>query len=607
VTGERTLVVENNDRLGGFVFDNADKLRLALRTPPSGATEILLLDGEKPKEIYSCGVFEVCSPVGFTKDNKQIYLMTNKGATDLTGLEKLDIATGRVTKVESDPLGKVDMDNAIFSDLTHELVATAYNDEKQRVYWKDKKMKADNDLVKKRLGDRELDFTSSTADESKWIVLSSSDVDPGTTWLYDRKTKKLSTLYQFREKLPRKALAEMKPIKYPSSDGLMIPAYLTLPKGVEAKGLPLIVFPHGGPWARDGWGYNTYAQFLANRGYAVLSPNFRGSTGYGKKFLDAGNLEWGRKMQDDLTWGVKYLVGRGIADPKRVGIMGGSYGGYATLAGVTYTPDLYAAAVAIVAPSNLSTLLESIPPYWESARVVFYKRMGDPTTAEGKELLKERSPLTYVDKIKTPLMIVQGANDPRVNKRESDQIVIALRDRGFPIEYILAPDEGHGFARPVNNMAMLAAAERFLAQRLGGRFQESATPETTKRLKEITVDPKTVVITYKTATDMNAVPSVNISGKWDMRADTGSQIVEVALDLTQTGSAVNGTMASPFGGGTISDGKVSGKNFAGVAAVEVNGQSLLLKIEGVVDGNNMTGTMSGPGIPMIEFSAVKQK
>ena len=251
-----------------------------------------------------------------------------------------------------------------------------------------------------------------------------------------------------------------------------------------------MVFPHGGPWGRDYWGYNSFAQFLANRGYAVLLPNFRASTGYGKKFLDAGNRQWGDKMQDDITWGVKYLIAQGIADPKRVGIMGGSYGGYATLAGLTFTPYLYAAAVSIVGPSNLITLLNSIPPYWESIRKVFYLRMGDPTTEEGKAQLTRQSPLTYTDKIKTPLLVAQGANDPRVNKAESEQIVNALRKRNFPVEYILAPDEGHGFARPVNNMAMLAAAEKFLATYLGGRYQESMTPEVEKRLSEIKVDVK---------------------------------------------------------------------------------------------------------------------
>ena len=238
-------------------------------------------------------------------------------------------------------------------------------------------------------------------------------------------------------------------------------------------------------------------QFLANRGYAVLQPNFRGSTGYGKKFLNAGNNEWGDKMQDDITWGVKHLIAQGIADPKRVGIMGGSYGGYATLAGVAFTPDLYAAAVSIVGPSNLITLLESIPPYWEAGRKIFHKRMGDPTTPEGKKQLERQSPLNSAAKIKTPLLVVQGANDPRVKQSESDQIVIALRDREFPVEYIVAPDEGHGFARPVNNMAMFAATEKFLAKHLNGRHQEDMTPEVATRLKEITVDPKIVTLTKK--------------------------------------------------------------------------------------------------------------
>ena len=338
---------------------------------------------------------------------------------------------------------------------------------------------------------------SSTADEQLMLIAAGSDVEPGERYLFNRKTKKLTFQYRIREALPRASLAPMKAVRYKSSDGLEIPAFLTLPKGIDAKGLPAIVLPHGGPWSRISWGYAGLAQFLANRGYAVLQPNFRGSTGYGKRFLDAGNKEWGQKMQDDVTWGAKYLINEGIADPKRVGVMGGSYGGYATLAGVAFTPDLYAAGVSIVGPSNLITLLESIPPYWEPIRKLFYERMGDPNTAEGKAQLLRQSPLTSADKIKTPLMVVQGANDPRVNKRESDQIVIALRDRGFPVEYIVAPDEGHGFARPVNNMALFASAEKFLAKYLGGRYQESMTPEVGARLKEITVDVKTVVLPKK--------------------------------------------------------------------------------------------------------------
>ncbi|HSK72975.1 MAG TPA: S9 family peptidase, partial [Pyrinomonadaceae bacterium] len=437
-TGERSLVMENKDRLQGVIFDNADKMRLAIRSPQNGDTEILLLDGEKPRVIYSCDVFESCYPVRFHKDNKRVYISTNKGDTDLTRLILLDVANGKEEVVESDPLKRVDLGGTSFSDVTNELIATVYTEDRNRIYFKDKKFEEDYNYIKKKLGDREISFNSGTTDETKYIISTYSDTDPGTVWLYDRKTKNLSTLYTIREKLPREYMAEMKPVRYKSSDGLEIPAYLTLPKGIPAKNLPVVIVPHGGPWGRDFWGYSSFAQFLANRGYAVLQPNFRASTGFGKKFLNAGNNEWGQKMQDDITWGVKYLVDQGIADPKRVGIMGGSYGGYATLAGVTYTPDLYAAAVAIVAPSNLITLLEAIPPYWEAGRVIFYKRMGDPNTPEGKAQLMRQSPLTHAAKIKTPLLVVQGANDPRVNKRESDQIVIALRERNYPVEYLVA-------------------------------------------------------------------------------------------------------------------------------------------------------------------------
>jgi dipeptidyl aminopeptidase/acylaminoacyl peptidase len=253
-----------------------------------------------------------------------------------------------------------------------------------------------------------------------------------------------------------------------------------------------VVFPHGGPWARDSSGYDTTAQFLANRGYAVLQPNFRASTGYGKKFLNAGNGELGRKMQDDITWGVKSLVASGMVDPKRVGISGGSYGGYATLAGVAFTPTVYAAAVAYVAPSNLITLLDAIPPYWEAGRKQMYTRMGDPTTTQGKALLVAESPLSQAKAIVTPLLVVQGKNDPRVNVRESDQIVAAVRDNGKPVKYIVAPDEGHGFARPINTLAYVTAMEEFFAAYLSGRNQKDVPADVAARLKDITVDPKTV-------------------------------------------------------------------------------------------------------------------
>ena len=497
-TGERQLIKQNTDRFDGYQFDNAGKLRLATRVPESGDTELLRFDADgKATKVYSCNVFETCYPVRFHKDNRRVFMITNKGDIDLIRLVLLDPETGKEETVESDPMNRVDFGTARFSEVTDELIYTTYDDDKPRTYFKDRAFESDYKVLQKQLPAREIAFGSSTKDESVWMVTAWSDTEPGETYLFDRKTKQLTKQYSVRQRLPREALAEMRVVRYKSSDGLEIPAYLTLPKGVAPKNLPTIIMPHGGPWGRDTWEYNSYAQFAANRGYAVLQPNFRASTGFGKKFLDAGNNQWGDKMQDDLTYGVKYLIAEGIADAKRVGIWGGSYGGYATLAGITFTPELYAAAVAEVAPSNLITLLETVPPYWEAFRVVFYKRMGDPNTAEGKAQLLRQSPLTHVAKIKTPLLITQGANDPRVNKRESDQIVIALRERDYPVEYIVAPDEGHGYARPVNNMAVLAAAEKFLAKHLGGRYQESMTPEVASRLKEITVDVRTVTLPAK--------------------------------------------------------------------------------------------------------------
>jgi dipeptidyl aminopeptidase/acylaminoacyl peptidase len=497
-TGEKTLVRENKDRIVGWTFDLKDQLRLATRVADNGDTEVLRLDEKGFTKVYSCNVFESCGPVQYHKDGQRVYFITNKGAdTDLTGLTLFNPATGKIEHVESDPLKRVDLSDMSFSEVTDELIETTYEDDRRRIYWKDKGFEADYKLVQSKLPGKEIGFGSATKDEQLFLLTAYSDTDPGERYLFDRRTKKLTLQYRGREKLNRDHLAPMKAVRYKSSDGMEIPAYLTLPKGVPAKNLPVVINPHGGPWARDSWGYNTFAQFLANRGYAVLQPNFRGSTGYGKKFIDAGNKQWGDKMQDDITWGVKYLIAEGIADPKRIGIMGGSYGGYATLAGVTFTPDLYAAAVDYVGPSSLLTLLENIPPYWEAGRQLFHQRMGDPTTPEGKAQLERQSPINHATKIKTPLLVIQGQNDPRVTKREADAIVIALRDRGFPVEYINAPDEGHGFAKPVNNMAMIAATEKFLAKYLGGRFQEDVKPEVAARLKEITVDVKTVTLPKK--------------------------------------------------------------------------------------------------------------
>ncbi len=492
-TGKLTLLKENKDRLTAFYFDWDENLRLATRTSDNGTQEILYATNDGFTKIYDCSILETCNPAGaFDPDNRNFYLISNKGEENFTKLYLFNPESKSINLVEGDPQKKVDFGGLFISNKNRNIILTTYTDAKTRYYFKDKSFEDAYKFIKSKFPNKEVSFSSLTRDEEKMLVNIYSDDDPGSTYFFDLKKKSLIKQYTPRPKLQSMQLAKMEPISYTSSDGLDIPAYLVLPPGKEPKNLPAIVLPHGGPWARDYWGFSGYAQFLANRGYAVLLPNFRGSTGYGKKFLNAGNGEWGQKMQDDITWGVKYLVQKGIADPAKVGIMGGSYGGYATLAGLAFTPDVYAAGVDIVGPSNLVTLLNSIPPYWEAARKVFNERMGDPSTPEGKALLEKQSPLFAAKNIKAPLLVVQGANDPRVKKAESDQIVVALRELGVGVKYINAPDEGHGFRDPVNNMAMLAYAEKFLSTHLGGRYQESMKPEVAERLEKITVDINTV-------------------------------------------------------------------------------------------------------------------
>lgn len=600
-TGEKTLVRKNTDRVSQWVFDLDGNLRMVTRSAENGDTDFLRVDADKFTKIYSCNVFETCAPLRFKPGNQRIYVQTNKDA-NLISLALLDPQTGNTEPIESDPQGKVDFSGALFSESTDELVETWYTAARTKTYYKEKAFGDDVHWIEHKFHypKYEVIVGSRTRDESTWLVTIESDTEPGQTYLFTRKTRTLVPEFKIREKLPREYLAEMKAISYPSSDGLEIPAYLTLPKGISAKNLPALMLPHGGPWGRDGWGYNGLAQFFANRGYAVLMPNFRGSTGYGKKFLDAGNLEWGKKMQDDITWGAKYLVAQGIADPKRIGIIGGSYGGYATLAGVTFTPDLYAAAVDIVGPSNLITLLDSFPPYWEQIRKMLYSRVGDPGTTEGKALLKEASPLTYADRIKTPLLVVQGANDPRVNRREAEQIVIALRDRGFPVEYLLAPDEGHGFARPVNNLAMFIAAEKFFAHHLGGRTQEGGSPDAMKRLAEITVDPKTVVLAKKV--DPNAVglptPAVDLTpGTYNFKAKISVGGQEIALTIATTIQEENGAwsavdkMQSPMG--AITDAAVLDKATLAVRKQTIEQGPVNIKLD--FTDKKVSGTMGMNG------------
>ena len=313
-------------------------------------------------------------------------------------------------------------------------------------------------------------ITSRDDTDTTWVVSFTVDNGPVPFYTYDRQSRAVTFLFSSRPSLSNYSLANMEPITFTSRDGLAIHGYLTLPVGKEKSNLPLILNVHGGPWVRDGWGYNPEAQWFANRGYACLQVNYRGSTGYGKDFLNAGNKEWGGKMHDDLVDAVYWAIEQGIADPKKVAIYGGSYGGYAALAGATFTPDLFCCAVDIVGPSNLITLIQTIPAYWTPLVKVFHLRVGNPDTEE--DFLKSRSPLFKVDQIKIPILIAQGANDPRVKQAESEQIVEAMKSKGIEYEYMLFPDEGHGFAKPENRLRFYAAAEKFLAKHLGGRFEE---------------------------------------------------------------------------------------------------------------------------------------
>ncbi|UCF21191.1 MAG: prolyl oligopeptidase family serine peptidase [Gemmatimonadota bacterium] len=495
-TGERELVLQNDENVAGWMTDLSGTVRLGVKVGPEGGTHVLRVDGGTLTEVYSCSNEETCGPIRFHKDGTRVYMTTNKGDdVDLTRLVLFDPATGEEELVEADPEGQVDFGGAAFSDATEELVATFYVGDRVRIYPKTDEVAHDLEVLRRKLPEGEISIGSSTEDERLTIVSVTRDVDPGSTYLYDRDSEEVELLYRSRPELPGEHLAFMEPIRYRARDGLEIPAYLTVPRGADRRDLPLVVLPHGGPWARDIWGYDPYTQFLANRGYAVLQPNFRGSTGYGKMFLNAGNKEWGTgAMQHDITDGVKYLIDQGIADPARIGIFGGSYGGYATLAGLAFTPEIYAAGVSYVGPSNLLTLLNSIPPYWAPLKKMFDVRLGDPNDPEDRERLEKQSPLFSADQIRSPLLVVQGANDPRVKKAESEQIVVALRDLGREVEYLLAEDEGHGFAGSENRLAVAAAMEQFFSHYLLGRHQETMSAEISAKLAELTIDVNAVTL-----------------------------------------------------------------------------------------------------------------
>jgi dipeptidyl aminopeptidase/acylaminoacyl peptidase len=496
-TGERTLLRENTDGIGAWVFDLDGDLRLAIRPTAGGGTELLRVDLEGYTELASATYEEDLGPLRFHKDGRHVYVESNVGDVDKTQLMLLDVETGVMQYLEHDPEDQVDFGGASFHPDTDELMATSYVGDRVRVYPKTEEAARIWENLRKVLPDGEISVTSTDRKFTRLLVAVTSDVDPGSVYLYDVARGEATLQYRSRPDLPSEHLAPMQPVSFTARDGMTIHGYLTLPRGKEARDLPVVMYIHGGPWARDYWGYDPYAQFLANRGYAVMQVNYRSSTGYGKAYLNAGNREWGTgAMQHDITDAVRWLIAEGIADPEKVAIYGGSYGGYATLAGVAFTPELYACGVPYVGPSNLITLIESFPEYWKPfLEGSWYKRVGDPEVEADRQDLIARSPLWQVDRIEAPLLVVHGANDPRVKQHESDQIVVALREKGKPVEYLVAPDEGHGFRAPDNRKALAVAMEKFLSKHLGGRFQEDVREETAEQLAAITVDVAGVEVT----------------------------------------------------------------------------------------------------------------
>jgi len=462
-TGETTHVAKNPGNITTWLADRNGNVRIAVATDGvEGA--ILYRDSEKDefRPFIEMGAGDEVRPLSFSKDNKFIYATSNKGR-DKVEVVKYDLQGNEEVIMSND---EVDVSGVMYSAEQDKLLYGAYATDKIHYQFFDQDFEKLFRKIQNKLGVHESEFgiNDYNKEMTKFIVSVSSDTVYGKYYYYDSTTDELTELATLSPWLKAEELAEMHPISYKSRDGLIINGYLTLPKNKEAKNLPLIVNPHGGPWARDMWGFNPEVQLLANRGHAVLQVNFRSSTGYGKEFLQAGNKQWGLKIQDDITDGVQWAIDQGIADPERIGIYGASFGGYATLAGITYTPDLYAAAVDYVGVSNIFTLLDTIPPYWETMRDLFYERVGHPE--KDKELLTAASPVFHADKIKTPLFVAQGANDPRVNKAESDQIVEALRARGVDVEYMLKDNEGHGFANEENRIEFYNAMVKFLDQHL---------------------------------------------------------------------------------------------------------------------------------------------
>jgi dipeptidyl aminopeptidase/acylaminoacyl peptidase len=469
-TGEMEMIAENPGNITGWMTDHDGKLRIAITT--DGVNTSVLYRKTEAEEFstkITTNFKETIYPAMFTYDNQFLYMLSNLGR-DKLAIVKYDIENNKELElIYEHP--EVDVAGLISSDKRKIITGVYFITDKRHYHFFDSERKQLQEELEKRLPGYEIVAANENKEEDKVLVRTYSDKSRGAYYFYDLKTKEFFKLADISLWLDEKILSDQKPIKYTSRDGLTIHGYLTIPKGFEAKNLPVVVNPHGGPWFRDSWGFNPEVQFLANRGYAVLQVNFRGSTGYGKKFWEISFKEWGKKMQDDITDGVKWLIEQGIADPNRIGIYGGSYGGYATLAGLAFTPDLYACGVDYVGVSNLFTFMNSIPPYWKPYLEMLYEMVGHPENE--KELLEAASPVFHVDKIKAPLLIAQGANDPRVAKSESDQMVEALRGRGIDVPYIVKDNEGHGFRNEENRFEFYEAMEKFLGKHLNGRVEQN--------------------------------------------------------------------------------------------------------------------------------------
>lgn len=471
-SGDLELTAKNPGAVIGWMADTDLKVRGALAATPEGGFDLLIRDSEESewKHLLSWGPEDALAsgPVSFSGDGEKIYLKDSRNV-NAARLVELSLSNGELTVLAEDPT--YDVDEVMVHPDTHEVQAVSFN--KARNEWTvlDEGIKRDFQAIQ-ALHPGDFFLTGRDSSDNAWVVGFTADDGPASYFTFDRDTKTGRHLFYDRPVLNSYTLAHMEPISFTTRDGLTVHGYLTLPPGSSPSNLPLVLNVHGGPWARDTWGYDPEAQWLANRGYACLQVNYRGSTGYGKSFLNAGDKEWGGKMHNDLVDAVRWAVESGMADQRRVAIYGGSYGGYAALAGATLTPDLFCCAVDIVGPSNLLTFIRTVPPYWSSYLTILHERVGNPDTEE--EFLKSRSPLFKADRIRIPLLIAQGANDPRVKQAESEQIVEALKEKGIDHEYLLFEDEGHGFARPENRLKFYAAAEKFLARHLGGRFEEES-------------------------------------------------------------------------------------------------------------------------------------